>query len=148
MLDQTVPNIALDLTVGAGGVAERKVIHPAFQMPIQLANQDWNRLETLTTLGHLVQLFPLPLDRLPRRKHIQIFPVPAFPVAVVPKRVAQKVQTCPFFPQVHHPRLFPIDLQLEFPFQPRFDVLDGFRSHLFRQHHKIVGVAHQFGIGP
>ena len=64
MLDQTVPNIAFDLTVGTGGVPEGKVVHPSFQVPIQLANQGWNRLETLTTLSHFVQLLPLPLDRL------------------------------------------------------------------------------------
>src|SRR5438105_15560919 len=51
-------------------------------------------------------------------------------------------------PPVHHPRLFPIDLQLEFSFQPRFDKLDGLRSHLFRQRHKIIGVTHQLDIGP
>src|SRR5579872_288262 len=128
MPDQTVPNIALDLTVGAGGVAKREVVHPTSQMPIQLANQDGDRLEALTTPGHLMQLFPLSLDRLPRREHVQVLPIPAFPIPVIPKRVSQKVQTRPFLPQVHHPRLFPVDLQLEFPFQPRFDELDGFRS--------------------
>src|SRR6185436_920005 len=117
MLDQTVPNIAFDLAVSADGIAERKVVHPTFQVPIQLANQNRDRLETLTTFGHFVQLLPLPLDRLPRRKHIQVFSIPTFPVAVVPKCVTQKVQTFPFFPQIHYPRLFPVDLQLELSFQ-------------------------------
>ena len=52
------------------------------------------------------------------RKHIQVFPIPSFQIAILPKRVPQKVQACPWFPQVHHLRLFPVDLQLEFPFQP------------------------------
>src|SRR5215467_1483409 len=137
MLDQTVPNVALDLTVGTRGIPKGEVVHPALQMPIQLSNQDRNRLMTLMTVCHFAQLLPLALNRLIRRDHIQIFPITSFQIAVVPKRVSQKVQTCPFFPQVHHPRLFPIDLQLEFAFQPRLDKLDGFRSHLFRQRHKV-----------
>src|ERR1700676_2543932 len=78
MRDQTIPNIAFDLTVGADGVAERKVVHPTFQVPIQLANQNRNRLEALATFGHFVQLLPLPLDGFLRRKHIQIFPIASF----------------------------------------------------------------------
>src|ERR1035438_5271106 len=41
-----------------------------------------------------------------------------YDMTIIPKRVSQKVQARSFFPQVHHPRLFPVDLQLELPFQP------------------------------
>src|SRR6267154_628335 len=95
MLDQTALNMALDLTVGAHGVPDGKVVRPSFQMPIQLSNQHRNRLKALMTVSHFVQLLPLPLDRLFRRKHIQVLPVAALPVAIVPKRVSQKVQACP-----------------------------------------------------
>src|SRR6266852_8336420 len=148
MLDQTIPNIAFDLAVGADGIPQGKVVRPTCQVPIQLSNQDRYRLEALVTVRHLMQLRPFPLDGFLRRKHIQVFLAASFPVAVVPKRVSQKVQTGSFLPQVHHSRLFPVDLQLELPFQPRFDELDGFRSHLFRQRHKIIGVTHQLDIGP
>src|SRR5260370_364600 len=147
MLDQTALNIALDLAVGAHGVPKGKVVRPSLQVSIQLSNQDRDRLEALMTIGHLVQLLPLSLDRLLRRKHIQVVPVSPFAVAVVPKRVSQKVQTGSLLPQVHHPRLIPIDLQLELAFQSRFDELDALRSHLFRQRHKIVRIAHQLDIG-
>src|ERR1035437_3155586 len=70
MLDQTALNMALDLTVGAAGAPEGKVVRPTFQAPVLLSNQGWDRLETLMTVGHLVQLLPLPLDRFHRRKHI------------------------------------------------------------------------------
>src|SRR6267154_5195301 len=93
MLDETALNIAIDLTVDAHGVPDGKVVRPASQMPIQLSNQNRNRLETLMTVGHLVQLLPLPLDRFLRRKHIQIFPSASFQIAIIPKRVSQKVQT-------------------------------------------------------
>src|SRR6516225_565777 len=64
MLDQTVPNVAFDLTVGTRGIPEGKVVHPSFQVPIQLSNQDRDRLMALTTIRHLMQLLPFPLDRL------------------------------------------------------------------------------------
>src|SRR3954470_18788151 len=116
MLDQTVPNVTFDLTVGAGGVPDGKVVHPAFQVPIQLSNHDRDGLMALMTVRHLMQLLPLSLDRFPRRKYIQVLPIASFQIAVIPKRISQKVQTRPFFSQVHHPRLFPVDLQLEFSF--------------------------------
>src|SRR5260370_6844241 len=112
MLDQTALNIALDLAVGAHGVPKGKVVRPSLQVSIQLSNQDRDRLEALMTIGHLGQLLPLSLDRLLRRKHIQVVPVSPFAVAVVPKRVSPKVQTGSFLPQVHHPRLLPMSLPL------------------------------------
>src|SRR5258708_235327 len=142
MLDQTALNIAVDLTVNAPGVPDGKIVRPPLQVPIQLSNQGGDRLETLMTVRHLVQFLPLPLDRLLRRIHVQVFASASFQIAVVPKRVSQKVQTRSLFPQIHHSRLLPVDLQLELSLQPRFDKLNGFRSHLFRQRHKIIGVTH------
>ena len=82
-------------------VPEGKVVHPTLQMPVQLSDpyRDW--LMALMTVCHFAQLLPLALDRLIRRDHIQVFPITSFQIAVVPKRVAQKVQTCSFLPQVH-----------------------------------------------
>src|SRR5260370_39043032 len=88
MLNQTALNIAIDLTVDTDGITEGKVVRPPSQVPIQLSNQGRNWLEALVTIGHLVQLLPLPLNRLVRRKHIQVFSIASFPITVVPKRVA------------------------------------------------------------
>ena len=121
MSEQTVPNVAFDLTVGTGWVSEGEVVYPTSEMPIQFPNQDRDRLVALMTTRHFVQLLPFPPERLLRRKHVQVLPVTTFPIPVISKRVPQKVQTRPFFPQVHYPRLVPVDLQLEFPFQPRLD---------------------------
>jgi hypothetical protein len=118
MLDQATAHVPVNLPVNAAGVPNGKVVRPPFQVPIQLANQCRDRLEALMTVRHFVQLLPLPLDRLLRRKHIQVLLVAPFQIAIIPKRVSQKVQARSFFPQVHHPRLFPVDLQLELPFQP------------------------------
>jgi hypothetical protein len=71
MLNQTVPNIAFDLTVSSRGVTEGKVVHPSFQVPIQLSDQDRDGLMALMTVRHLMQLFLLPLDRLSRREYVQ-----------------------------------------------------------------------------
>ncbi len=80
MLNQTALNVAFDLTVSAYWVSEGKVIRPTFQVPVQLANQDRDRLETLMTVRHLMQLLPLPLDRLLGRKDIQVFPTASFQI--------------------------------------------------------------------
>src|SRR5713101_3734629 len=98
MLDQTALNMALDLAVGAHGIPQGKVVCPSFQMPIELSDQDRDRLKALMTIRHFVQLLPLSLDRLLRRKHIQILSTSTFPVAIVPKCVPQKVQTRAFLP--------------------------------------------------
>src|ERR1700693_2724018 len=84
MLDQTVPNVAFDLTVGTGWIPKGKVVHPTFQVPIQLPNQDRDRLMALMTIRHFAQPLPLPLDCLARRKHIQVFSIASFQIAVIP----------------------------------------------------------------
>src|SRR3974377_1748412 len=96
--DQTVPNVSIDLAVHARGVPKGKVVPPAFQVPIELSDQNRNRLKALMTVRHFMQLLPLPLDRLVRRKHVQIFAGASLQIAVPPKPVSQKVQARSFFP--------------------------------------------------
>ena len=40
MSEQTVPNVAFDLTVGTGWVSEGEVVYPTSEMPIQFPNED------------------------------------------------------------------------------------------------------------
>src|SRR6266850_4598653 len=105
MPDETASHVPVDLPVHASGVPEREVVRPASQVPIQLSNQSRDRLETLMTVGHLMQLLSFSLDRFVRRKHIQVPLMASFQIAIIPKRVAQKIQTRPRLPQVHHSRL-------------------------------------------
>ena len=93
MLNRTALNIASDLTVNPRRIPDGEVVRPAFQVSIQLTNQNRNRLKTLVSIRHLVQLLPFPLDRLIRRKHIQVCSIASFQIAVVPERVSQKIQT-------------------------------------------------------
>src|ERR1039458_1392683 len=118
MPDQTAAYEPVDFPVHALGIPKGKIVRPPFQMPIQLSNQFRDRLKALMTVRHLVQLFPFPLDCFLRRKHIQVPLIASLQIPIIPKCVPQKVQARPFFPQIHHPRLFPVDLQLELPFQP------------------------------
>src|SRR5262249_2743828 len=87
----TVPNVAFDLTVGTRGIPEGKVVHPSFQAPIQLSDQDWDRLMALMTVGHLAQLLPFPLDRLFRWEHVQVFSFASFQITVIPQRITHKL---------------------------------------------------------
>ena len=79
--------IPIDLTVDTRGVPNGKVVHPTSQVPVQLSNQDRDWFEALMTVRHFVQLLPLLLDCLRRRKHIQVLLIASFQIAVVPKRV-------------------------------------------------------------
>src|ERR1044071_2256706 len=147
MLDQASCQVPIKLAKHAGGIPETEVVRPPSQVPIQLLHQPRDRLKALTRTRHLMQLLPFPLDGFLRRKDIQIFATAAFSVAIPSKCVSQKVQTRSLLPQIHYPRLFPVDLQLELAFQPRLDKLDRLRSHLLRQRHKIIGVTYQLDIG-
>src|ERR1700730_10414061 len=110
MPDETASHVPVDLPVHASGIPEGEVVRPAFQVPIQLSNQSRDRLETLMTVGHLMQLLSFSSDRFVRRKHIQVPLMAAFLIAIIAKRVSQKVQARPRLPKVHHSRLFPVDL--------------------------------------
>ena len=98
MSDESVAHLPVDFPVSACRIAIGKVVCPAFQVPIQFAYQYRDRLETLMTIRHFVQLIPFLLDGLRRRKHIQITTVASFQIAVVTKPVPQKVQTLSLFP--------------------------------------------------
>src|ERR1035437_8551049 len=95
MLDQATAHVPIDLPVCTRGIPNGKVVRPAFQVPIQLSNQSRDRLEALMAVRHVVQLLPLPLDRLLRRIHVQVLLVAPLQIAIIPKCVSQKVQTRP-----------------------------------------------------
>ena len=103
---------------------------------------------TLRIAGHRPQLIPLPLQRLARRRHVQIAMPTPFQVAVVSERVSQKVQVRLLLAQVHHARLLTVDLQPHPGFQLLLDIPAQVRGHIARQHDKIVGVTHQFRLRP
>src|SRR5271167_352514 len=69
MPDEALADEPIDLPVNVPAVSEGKVVHPPFQVSVQLIDQHRDWLETLMTVGHFVQLIPFPLDGLLRQKH-------------------------------------------------------------------------------
>src|ERR1039458_7399312 len=148
VLRETVSNVRVDLAEGLPGIPKVEVVLPPFQVPVQLLNQLRDRLVALPMIGHLVQLLPFLLQSLCRRTHIQILPPAPSQVLVVTECESQKVQTRSLFLQVHHPRFLPIDLPPQPAFEFRFYPPRQTSSLKARQHHKIVGIAHQLGPRP
>ena len=51
-------------------------------------------------------------------------------------------------PQIHHPGFLPVDLQSQPAFQFAFDPVPQSRTDVARQHHEVVRIADQLGLGP
>src|ERR1700685_3180838 len=130
MLRETIANVPVNLAEGLARVPKVKVVPPTLQVPVYFPNQLRGRLTTLTMNRHLVQLLAI--------KH----------VLVVEKRESQKVQTRSFFLQIHRSRFLPIDLQTQPAFEFRFYPSRQTSPLIARQHHEIVGIAHQLGPRP
>src|SRR5260370_30842981 len=111
VLRKTITNVQVDLSESHAWISEGEVVLPALQVPIELLNQVRERLPALTTIRHLMQLLPFPLQRFCRRPHVQVLPAPTPQVPVVPERESQQVHLFSFFPQIADPRLLPIDFQ-------------------------------------
>src|SRR5216684_4563627 len=128
MLLETVSNVRVNLPKRHARIAEREVVRPAFQVPVQLLNQLREWFKTLPMICHLVQLGPLSFQRLGRREHIQVPPRTSLQIVVIAERESQKVQTLPCgkatalalcrnkrlppcLAQFHHSRFVPVDLQ-------------------------------------
>src|SRR5258708_20741943 len=96
---ETVSNVRVDLPERLARIAEREVVRPTFQMPVQLLNQLREWFITLPMICHLVQLGPLSFQRLLRRGHIQVPPRMSLQIVAIAGRIAQKAQTLTGRPQ-------------------------------------------------
>src|SRR5664280_754877 len=148
MLRETAADVRVDRSEGHAWIPKVEVVLPALQVPVQPLNQLRDRLAALPIIGPLVQLFPFLLQSFRRRTHIQIPPSAPLQALVVAERESQKVQTRSFFLQIHHPRFLPIDLQPQPAFEFRFNPPRPASPLLARQHHEVVGIAHQLGPRP
>src|SRR6266568_2105002 len=145
---EALSRVPVDLPVPHPRISIAKVVCPSSQVQVHLLDKPRQRLKTHPAARHLSQLCPFPRQRLRRRAHVQVFPPAPFQVQVVPKRVSQKVQARSFFLQVHHPRLLPVDLQSHPGLYLLFDPLFKLRTHIARQHHKVIRITHQFRPSP
>ena len=148
MFVQAFPHIPVHGPESTAWIPIPAVVRPPNQMRVQVAYQRWNRFETKPLVRHLPQCVPLPTNRLPGRKDLQIPPVPTIQVSVVPERAAQKIKTGSHRPQVDYLRLVSMQRQA----QPFFNRL----PHPFLQpipliaceYHKVICKPNQPGIGP
>ena len=117
-------------------------------MPVDRLGQFGQGGVALLRPGHLPQRLPLAGQRLGRGFQVQIPVVAAVEVSVEPEGVAQKVQARLGFFQFHHPRLFPVHRQSQPPFQLGLKEAPQSLALIPRQHHKVVRIPHQLGLGP
>ena len=102
-------HVPVHLFEGHAGISKAKVIPPAKQIPIQLADYVGKRL-LHPPLGHLPQSVPHSAHGMGRGHDVEI-PAAAPPMAVKPKSKAQKVQACTRLTQVNDPGLVPVQAQ-------------------------------------
>jgi len=123
-----------------GRIPNGKVVRPASQVPIQLSKSASRSLEALMNCPSSHAASRARLDRPCSTETRSILLAASFQIAIISKRVSQKVQTRPFFHRSTTRVLFPVLISnWNFPFQPRLDKLYRLQSHLSRPRHKVVG---------
>src|SRR3990172_8638004 len=92
VVHETVSCVPVDRPECLARVAVLEVVPPSPQLLVEFPDQDWDGFEAHAGAGSLPQFCLFPLDRLLRRSHVQVAPIPALPVPVIPERVSEKVQ--------------------------------------------------------
>src|SRR5262249_61974384 len=91
VLDHATLHVVTDLSERPSRIAQAEVVHPAFQVPVNLGDELRNGLPALACGGHRRQFRHFPLPRLARPAPVQITTAPTKAVAVVPELVSQKI---------------------------------------------------------
>src|ERR1039458_6546950 len=112
---QAAPHEMVEVTERLARIAQTKVVGPASQMTVQSLNQFRQGCIALLGVNELSHRFPLPRLRFGRGLQVPVALRSPILVAVVPKGVAQKVQTLTGLPQVQHTSLFAVELQPQPP---------------------------------
>src|SRR6185437_2865014 len=134
---QSRPHIMVDLAKRIAGITQTEVIAPASQMGVDLTDQRRDRHEAFVRSSHLPQLVPFPLHRLDRRTEVQIAPIPAMAVLVVPEHVAKEVQAFAFVLQLDRTCLLTVDSKTQPRLQRLFHELRNPTAHAPCQNHKV-----------
>src|SRR6516165_2844434 len=74
--------------------------------------------------------------------------VAAETVALISQRKAKEAQALTRSGQLNDPRFLTVDGQSKLSFQQSLDPPDQLPGLIARQHHKVISVPHQLGIGP
>src|SRR6266853_2092228 len=143
MTAQPQHHVEVDLAKRALWPALGEVIRPPLQVPVELFDQPRQRFPALAWAGHLPQMRLLAQERLFGGGLVQVTLLSSEAIPIQPEAVAEEVQAGTRFPQVHHPRLLPVDFQPQPSFEFNLDEGLEVRAHLARQDDKIVGIAYQ-----
>ncbi len=129
-------------------IAKRKIFGPSPDLPVDAFYQFRHGHMALVSADQISKLFPLCLQRFPRRSHIQISKSSAFKVPVISECIPQKIQGGPGLSEVYHLRFVPVDLQV----QPRLDLQYNIVAQpaplVSGQDHKVIRIANNFSLSP
>src|SRR6476619_6909718 len=146
MLRQARTCVGIEIAKRMTRVAIAKVLTPASQIGIELAHQRGQRHMAVVCSGQLMHPCTCPLERFARYRDVQIPTWAPMQVAQIDKRIAQKVQGLSLV-KAHNARLVAIELKSQARLEALFDPVFQPDTHVARQHHKVIGVAHQLGSG-
>src|SRR5215218_10255058 len=108
---QAFPREAVDLPEGAPAVAQPEVVGPPVEVAVEPHDQVGQWRMTLLPVDHPAQFLALARQRLLGGMEVPVASVAPLQIAVEAEAEAEEVEGLPRFAQVHHPRLFPVDLQ-------------------------------------
>ena len=137
MAPQTVADEVVEAAERLARVAQREIVGPASQVPVQPPNEFRQGRMALLCVNELSQRFPFPCHRLIRWPQVPVSLWPPIPVAVIPKGVTQKVQALAGLSQVQHASLLAVDLQAQPSFQLAFDPAAQLRADVAGQYDKV-----------
>src|SRR6266446_4500489 len=148
MLREPLTCVRVDLAKGHTRVSESKVVRPARELRIDFLDQLPQRCGASLAGGSRAQCLPPQRHGFLRWMHIEVLVCAPFEVAIVPQREPEEVQACSFLLQVDQSCLLPVDLQPHPLLQLRLDEGAQALALMARQHHEVIGVAHQLCLCP
>ena len=82
MTRQPIAEVLANLPERLPRISETEVVRPSLHLPVQPLDGSRSRCVTLTAIRQLVDLFPLPLERIFRRLHVLVSLAAQMQVAV------------------------------------------------------------------
>src|SRR2546430_5695010 len=147
MNPQTFLHVGIDTAESLTWIAELKVGSPTLEIPVEVLDENGNRLETVPAAGHIPQRRPFFLQGLLRWNDIQITIRSAVAVPIVSERVTQKIQTGSCLLQIDSPRLLAVQFQSHPLFQFRFDELSHRLRLIPREYDEVIGRSEERRVG-
>src|SRR3989442_1605195 len=148
VLTQAASHEMIEVPKRLARIAQPEIVGPSSQVRIQSPNQFRHRCVALLRVNELAQRLPFPRHRLAGWLQVQVTLGPSILVLVIPKGVAQKIQTLAGLSHIQHASLFPVDLQPQPSFQFALNPAAQLRADVASQYDKTVRIAYQVCLGP